>query len=129
MAISKEVVLDVKYTTSQDKETGVVSLTATVTRNELIPAHIFLFEQLIDETIAFCSIATVTDIQCFPTTMPAKGNPFFRLDTVTLEFDSAKKMKEALDAMRGRINRLVSDYQILVCELESDFTETYRAEC
>ena len=82
MALTKEVVLDVKYTTGQDKETDKVTFRAEVTRNEYIPAHVFLYQQNLDESIEFCAVASVSDIQCFPAVNPKKGSPFFRLDYV-----------------------------------------------
>ena len=125
MPITKEVILDVKYTTSQDKVTGLTSLRAEVTRNEFIPAQVFLYQQNLDDTIEFCQVASVTDLNCYPTTAPGDGSPFFRLDYVELEFETAKQMKKVLEALRAQLQQLVSDYQILVCDLDSMFTETY----
>ena len=126
MAITKEVALDVKYTTSQDKDTGLITLTAQVTRNEFIPAQIFLYRRGTDGVSEFCTIASVADMSCIPPSVPGAGSPFFRLDHIELEFETAKALQTALAKIEAEVARLACDYQILVCELDAMFTKTYK---
>jgi hypothetical protein len=126
MPITKEVCLEVRYTISQDKETGVITLLAEVTRNEFIPAHVFLYRQNLDGTQEFCAIASVTDLDCQPANSPKEGSPFFRLERVELEFETAKDLKTVKDKMEAELAQLACDYQILVCELDSVSTSSYK---
>lgn len=128
MASDDPIVLDVEYKTGQRKDTDKFFLEASVIRNAIIPAQIYLFRRDLEGVDMFCSIASVEDINCWPPTKPMEGSPFFRLDNVTLEFDDSKTFKEVLDQFRARTARLVCDYKILVCEVDSEFTETYNSD-
>lgn len=127
--MTDQVVLEVEYIVGQDVTDSNFTLTANVIRNEYVDPHIFVYQRALDDVDTFVAVATPVRLDEFPVDAPQDGKPFFRTDTVELEFESLLLLNQALANFRADINSLVDDQQTLLNEyLNTTFTEVYEGD-
>lgn len=93
------------------------TLTMQILTAENIPAEIFVYQQLLSKDEAgcylseFCNVASLADLDNFSADAPVAGQSMFRLDNISLTFDTFKEAQDAYLKIKG-------DIQCLLCARE-----------
>ena len=119
------VIIEAKFSFEQDLESNKFTLTTEIVRNELIDSEVFVFQRDLNGVDTFCAVATPIQMSEFLANVPDTGEPFFRVDKFTLEFDKLSDLIEVRETLKRDIQQLAIDTQIILDEVPTEESITF----
>lgn len=99
-----------------------------------IEPEIFVYQQLLEQDelgcylTEFCNVASLSDLDNFPSGAPESGKNMFRLDNICLEFDSLKEVFNAYEKIKKDIDCLLCAKKNQALFEENCFIDMHSAE-
>lgn len=110
------------------------TLDVTVTSSVSIPKEIFTYAQTLEQDTLGCYIsyfshvASLSDLQNYSPSSPAEGQSYFRLESLSKEFDSYKELYDFYEELKKKISCLLCARKSQLLFEETCFSESYSSD-